>query len=82
MEFEINMWEQPLRDIRGNRFPDVQYIEQWDYYGIVNTASMLWPNGKKTRLVHGDHGDIIGHYKLVHTNEEVSAHREHKASPA
>ncbi len=37
-------------------------IEVWDNDGIVNTASMLWPNGADTRLVAGDHGDIIGHY--------------------
>ncbi len=37
-------------------------IEAWDNDGIVNTASMLWPDGAKTRLVAGDHGDVIGHY--------------------
>ncbi|KAJ9115442.1 hypothetical protein QFC22_005200 [Naganishia vaughanmartiniae] len=42
-------------------------VEQWDNDGIVNTASMLWPNGNQTRLVRGDHGDIIGHYKNVRT---------------
>lgn len=36
----------------------------WDNDGIVNTASMLWPNGADTQLVSGDHGDIIGHYSL------------------
>ena len=49
--------------------PDGQWcagerIEVWDNDGIVNTASMLWPNGPDTRLVAGDHGDIIGHYTL------------------
>jgi hypothetical protein len=39
-------------------------IEVWDNDGIVNTASMLWPNGADTMLVAGDHGDIIGHYLL------------------
>lgn len=39
-------------------------IEAWDNDGIVNTASMLWPDGAATRLVAGDHGDIIGHYLL------------------
>ncbi|KAJ9094965.1 hypothetical protein QFC21_005757 [Naganishia friedmannii] len=43
-------------------------IEQWDNDGIANTASMLWPNGKDTRIVHCDHGDIIGHYELVPTS--------------
>lgn len=33
--------------------------------GIVNTASMLWPNQEETMLVDGDHMDIVGHYKRV-----------------
>lgn len=37
-------------------------IAAWENDGIVNTASMLWPDGAATRLVQGDHGDIIGHY--------------------
>lgn len=40
-------------------------IELWDNDGIVNTASMLWPDGPKTLLVPGDHMDITGHFKLV-----------------
>ena len=40
-------------------------VEVWDNDGIVNTASMLWPNAEQTLLVKGDHGDIIGHYRLV-----------------
>ena len=40
-------------------------IELWDNDGIVNTASMLWPDGERTLLVEGDHMDIVGHYKLV-----------------
>jgi triacylglycerol lipase len=39
-------------------------VEVWDNDGIVNTASSLWPNGEETILVPGDHGDIIGHYRL------------------
>jgi hypothetical protein len=39
-------------------------IEAYDNDGIVNTASMLWPDGAATRLVLGDHGDIIGHFRL------------------
>ncbi len=42
-----------------------QEIEVWDNDGIVNTASMLWPDGPDTILVAGDHGDIIGHHRLV-----------------
>jgi hypothetical protein len=37
-------------------------IELWDNDGIVNTASMLWPSGPGTRLVHCDHMDITGHF--------------------
>ena len=40
-------------------------LEPWDSDGIVNTASMLWPDGKRTVLVHSDHMDIVGHYHLV-----------------
>lgn len=36
----------------------------WENDGIVNTRSMLWPNGVDTRIVAGDHGDIIGHFRL------------------
>jgi hypothetical protein len=40
-------------------------IENWDNDGIVNTASMLWPDGQKTVLVECDHMDIVGHYDRV-----------------
>jgi len=42
-------------------------IELWDNDGIVNTASMFWPNGKDTLLVECDHLDIVGHYANVLT---------------
>jgi triacylglycerol lipase len=42
-----------------------QGIELWDNDGIVNTASMLWPDGENTALVAADHLDIVGHYQLV-----------------
>jgi hypothetical protein len=38
-------------------------LAAWQNDGIVNTASMLWPDGPRTTIVHADHGDIIGHYK-------------------
>jgi triacylglycerol lipase len=44
-------------------------IEVWDNDGIVNTASMLWPDGDRTLLVEGDHGDIIGHHRLVRATQ-------------
>jgi triacylglycerol lipase len=55
-------------------------IETWENDGIVNTGSMLWPNGEATHLVHGDHGDIIGHYGFrpaVKASETVVQRRGH-----
>lgn len=46
-------------------------LESWENDGIVNTASMLWPDGAATRLVKGDHGDIIGHYQKVETGSRT-----------
>ena len=42
----------------------IRRIQPWDNDGIVNTASMLWPDGAATWLVAGDHGDIVGHFVL------------------
>jgi hypothetical protein len=42
-----------------------RHIEVWDNDGIVNTASMLWPDGPETVLVDGDHEDIVGHFRRV-----------------
>lgn len=39
-------------------------IELWDNDGIVNTASMLWPDGENV-LVPADHMDIVGQYKPI-----------------
>lgn len=44
-------------------------LELWDNDGIVNTASMLWPNSENV-LVAGDHLDIVGHYKLVEVERD------------
>lgn len=55
---------------RGLGTPERRPVELWDNDGIVNTASMLWPDGEETRLVDGDHGDVIGHYRLVEAAEE------------
>ncbi len=49
----------------------VRKIELWDNDGIVNTASMFWPEGE-TLLVEGDHLDIVGHYKNVHSADKCS----------
>jgi hypothetical protein len=53
----------PLETPLGTSQP--RLVETWDNDGIVNTASMLWPDAEKTILVDGDHGDIIGHFRLV-----------------
>ena len=53
-------------------------IEVWDNDGIVNTASMMWPDGGKTVLVDGDHMDIVGHYKPVKAASKCSQ-REYQA---
>ena len=44
-----------------------QGLADWDNDGIVNTASMLWPDLQETRLVAADHLDIVGHYVLRKT---------------
>jgi triacylglycerol lipase len=38
-------------------------VELWDNDGIVNTVSMLWPEGERA-LVQADHLDIVGHFRL------------------
>lgn len=55
-------------------------LEAWENDGIVNTASMLWPDGRDTRLVHADHGDIIGHYRssdAIKAAEQVMGRKNH-----
>jgi hypothetical protein len=37
-------------------------VAVWDNDGIVNTASMLWPNREDTVLIAADHLDVVGHY--------------------
>jgi triacylglycerol esterase/lipase EstA (alpha/beta hydrolase family) len=45
--------------------PKTPKIAVWDNDGIVNTASMLWPDNGPILLVDADHMDIVGHYKRV-----------------
>ena len=52
-----------------------QRIEIWDNDGIVNTASMLWPDGKATLLVECDHMDIVGHYRRARTESKPTGRR-------
>lgn len=53
----------PMATQLGSR--EQRHIEIWDNDGIVNTASMLWPDGPQTMLVDGDHVDIVGHFQRV-----------------
>ncbi len=50
-------------------------LELWDNDGIVNTASMLWPDLGETRLVTADHMDIVGHFKPVREASKDSLRR-------
>ena len=50
--------------------PPPDPLEVWDNDGIVNTASMLWPEGEIV-LVLADHLDIVGHYHLVKSPAET-----------
>ena len=52
------------KEVIGTRKDDVQ-ISDSDNDGIVNTASMLWPDYARTVLVEGDHMDIVGHHDPV-----------------
>jgi triacylglycerol lipase len=54
---QISLWHKSAR------------MELWDNDGIVNTASMFWPDPRETVLVLGDHMDIVGHYKLVEVDQ-------------
>jgi hypothetical protein len=55
-----------MQERRATSFDDPneeREVEAWENDGVVNTASMLWPNARETRLIHGDHGDVIGHFE-------------------
>jgi hypothetical protein len=60
-------------DIRNLPMPPVlvdesgkqRTLADWDNDGIVNTASMLWPDAGDTVLVDADHMDIVGHFRRV-----------------
>ncbi len=61
-DLDLSLFDRRHLDPDGPRPGD--RLELWDNDGIVNTASMLWPDGPRTHLVAGDHGDVIGHYRL------------------
>lgn len=46
-------------------------ISDSDNDGIVNTASMLWPDLEGTVLVEGDHMDIVGHHDPVRADQHT-----------
>lgn len=48
------------RTLDGQRPPK---LDVWDNDGIVNTASMMWPEGDNV-LVNSNHLEIVGHNKL------------------
>jgi hypothetical protein len=50
-------------------------IAVWDNDGIVNSASMLWPNGRETLLVNADHMDIVGHFRPVRAEHGVAGRK-------
>jgi triacylglycerol lipase len=50
-------------------------LQRWDNDGIVNTASMLWPDASDTVLINADHMDIVGHYKRTPAAEPGSGRR-------
>jgi len=57
-------WPKPLGKVAKILEPRPPLpLELWDNDGIVNTVSMLWPQGE-TVLVQADHLDIVGHYVL------------------
>jgi triacylglycerol lipase len=51
--------------IKNLQSEEPREIALWENDGIVNTASMMWPDQEETLLVDGDHMDIVGHYKRV-----------------
>ncbi len=53
-----------------------QPLRVWDNDGIVNTASMFWPDGDIV-LVMADHLDIVGHYKLIKDEQGDSRRNGH-----
>jgi triacylglycerol lipase len=57
----------------------VRHIKASENDAIVNTASMLWPNGDKTWLIDGDHGDIVGHFEPVLDSKYAGTGRRYSA---
>lgn len=74
--FGRGAFEGPL-SARALGTSDARSVELWDNDGVVNTASMLWPSGEETQLVDGDHGDVIGHYRLVEAADGPPLRRYH-----
>lgn len=65
-----------LDHLAGARFAGLQL---WDNDGVVNTASMLWPDPTRAVRVDCDHLDIVGHYRLQRgKGASGSGHRRFK----
>jgi len=45
-------------------------IRDWENDGVVNTASMLWPNEEETYLLECDHMDIVGHFDRFKSSKD------------
>ena len=70
-----------LKALRPVDKPETYAPRAWENDGVVNTASMLWPNGSDTLLVPGDHADIIGHFapRLIPGRNDSSKDRHYDA---
>jgi len=53
-------------------------IQAWSNDGIVNTASMYWPDGEDTVLVEADHMDIVGHFHGKQRRDLLDSRSAHK----
>ena len=60
-----NIHNLPMPPVLVDETGKQRTIAVWDNDGIVNTASMLWPNASETVLVDADHMDIVGHFRRV-----------------
>jgi hypothetical protein len=62
----------PVFSTRHDALAETVELRPSDNDGIVNTASCFLPAPWTTRLVRADHGDIIGHFRLVPAREDPS----------
>ena len=43
--------------------------------GLVNSVSQVWPDADHSRLVPGDHADVIGHFRSSNSNKPDAFHQ-------